>query len=161
MEFGQEVELSTKIIASDRRLTMNLMGLWQGVRCGTNSCAPADDFFSILPEDLWADCCVVEKARDGNWQISSIGETIARRSGVSGVPVRTEDLLPQSLLANSIRGLEDAKRTGAPIVDEGEVEDETGRRALFRSILLPLADQEGRIVQYLAGARSRVRHEDA
>ena len=161
MEYGQGVRQSTKIIAGDRRLTMHLMGLWQGVRHGANSCAPAEDFFAVLPEDLWADCCVVEMADDGSWEVSRMGGNIARRSGVPDAPIKIDDLPPRSLMATSVCEIADAKRTGAPILNEGETEDETGRSALFRSILLPLADNEGRIVQYLAGARCRVRREDA
>ena len=161
MEYGQGVEPSAKIVAGDRRLTVHLMGLWQGLRSGENSCTLAEDFFAALTEDLWADCCVVEIAADGDWVMSRIGETIGRRSGVRAVPVRVAELPRQSVLAASVRELEIAKRTGTPILDEGETEDETGRPAVYRSILLPLADQEGRFVQFLAGARCRVCLEDA
>ena len=75
--------------------------------------------------------------------------------------MRVADLPPQSLLAASIRELKQAHETGVPILDEGEARDENGRRALFRSIVLPLGDEEGRIVQLLAGARCRVIPEDA
>jgi len=161
MEHEQGVELRTRIVTGDRRLTMRLMGLWQGLRGGANSRTLAEDYFAVLTEDLWADCCVVEKAADGGWLISRIGETIARRSGVGAVPLKVADVPVQSILAASVSELEDAKRTGAPILNEGETEDESGRPVLFRSILLPLADQEGRFVQFLAGARCRVRREDA
>ena len=161
MEYQQGLEPHTKIVAGDRRLTMLLMGIWQGLRPGPGRCAPAEDFLAALPEDLWTDCCVVEMTVDGGWQVCRVGETIARRSGVGAAPVRVADLLPQSLLATSIRELKHARRTGAPILDEGEARDENGRRALFRSILLPLGDEEGRIVQVLAGARCRVLLEDA
>jgi hypothetical protein len=161
MEYRQGAELSPKIVAGDRRLTLHLMGLWQGLRCGAKSYTLAEDFFAALAEDLWADCCVVEILGDGDWLISRIGETIARRSGVRTVPVRVADLPPQSVLAASVRELEAAKRTGVPILDEGEAEDENGRPAVYRSILLPLADQEGRFVQFLAGARCRVCLEDS
>ena len=161
MEYGQALEPRTKIVAGDRRLTMLLMGLWQGLRRGPGCCPPAEDFFAALPEDLWTDCCVVEMTADGGWQVCRVGETIARRSGVPVAPMRVADLPPQSLLAASIRELKHAHETGVPILDEGEAQDEHGRRALFRSIVLPLGDDEGRIVQLLAGTRCRVIPEDA
>ena len=161
MEYGQGLQPSTKIVAGDRRLTMLLMGLWQGLRRGTGFCTPAEDFLAALPEDLWTDCFVVEMAAEGGWQTCRIGETIARRSGVPAESARVADLPPHSLLANSIRELEHAYKTGAPILDEGETRDENGRRALFRSILLPLVDEEGRVVQILVGARCRICPEDA
>ena len=156
---GQEPR--TKIFAGDRRLTMCLMGLWQGLRRDAGRCALAAEFFAAMPEDLWTDCFVVEMTVDGGWQVCRVGETIARRSGVSAAPAPVADLPPQTLLAASIRELKDAHRTGIPILDEGETWDENGRRTLFRSILLPLGDEEGRVVQFLAGARWRVALEDA
>ncbi len=157
----QGLEQRTKIVAGDRRLTIYLMGLWQGLRPDTGGCAPAKEFLATLSEILWADCCVVEIAADGGWQICRVGEVMARRSGVRAASVPVADLPPQSLLAASIRGLKDAHRTGVPILNEGEARDEKGRRTLFRSILLPLGDEQGRVVQYLAGARCRVVLEDA
>ena len=161
MEYRQAQEPGTKIVSDDRRLTMHLMGLWQGLRPGAASCAPAEDFFAALPDDLWTDCCVVEMAADGNWRMCRVGETIARRSGVPAAPARVAELPPQSLLATATRELENALRTCAPILGEGEAWDEIGRRTLFRSILLPLGDEEGRVMQILVGARCHVCLEDA
>ncbi len=161
MEYQQALEPRTKIVAGDRRLTMLLMGIWQGLRRGPGRCAPAEDFFAALPEDLWTDCCVVEMTADGGWQVCRVGETIARHSGVPAAPVRVADLPPQSLLAASIRELKHAQESGVPILDDGEAQVENGRRSLFRSIVLPLGDEEGRVVQLLVGARCRVILDDA
>ncbi len=155
------LEPHTKIFAGVRRLTMCLMGRRPGLRRDDGGCALAAEFFAAMPEDLWTDCVVVEMAVDGGWQVCRVGETIARRSGVPAAPAPVADLPPQTLLAASIRELEDAHRTGIPILDEGEARDDNGRRTLYRSILLPLGDEEGRVVQFLAGARRRVDPEDA
>ena len=156
MEQRQGLGQGTKILAGDRRLTMHLMGVWQGLRGGGDPCVTAEDLFRALPEDLWTDCCVVEITADGDRRISRVGDAIARHSGVRAVPARVVDLPPQSLLAQSVREIEDAQKAGIPILDEGEARDEQGRLVLFRSILLPLVDGEGANVTFLAGARCRL-----
>ena len=140
---------------------MRLMGIWQGLRNGTAACAPAEEFFASVPTDLWTDCCVVTKGAGNDWELTRIGETIARRSGVHGEKVRIADLPSDSLLAIAVRELEDAVKSGAPILDEGEGQDEEGHPALYRSILLPLAGEDGAVDLLVAGARCRMRPQNA
>jgi hypothetical protein len=161
VQHRQGLEPFAKIVAGDRRLTMRLMGIWQGLRYGTSTCAPAAEFFASVPSDLWTDCCVVTRGSGKDWEITRIGETIARRSGIRGENTRLADLPPDSLLAKAVRELDDAVKSGAPILGEGEGQDEEGHPALYRSILLPLAGDNGDIDLLVAGARCRMRPQDA
>ena len=161
MEYRESIEPTAKIVAGDRRLTMRLMGLWQGLRRASETCPVADDFVAAVPEDLWTDCCIIALSADGGWEMRSIGNTIGSRSGVVADRVPLSELPPHSLLAVSTRDMGAAISCGVPILDEGEVVDENGRRALFRSILLPLGDETGHVEQLVAGARCRVCLEDA
>lgn len=161
MQYRQGLEPFAKIVAGDRRLTMRLMGIWQGLRYGSKACAPAAEFFASVPPDLWADCCVVTKGKGNDWELTRIGETIARRSGIEGDKAKVSDLPPHSLLAIALRELDDALKSGAPILDEGEGQDEEGHPALYRSILLPLAGVDGGIDLLVAGARCRMRTQNA
>lgn len=160
MEYRQGLEPFAKIVVGDRRLTMRLMGIWQGLRYGAKTCAPASEFFAAVPDDLWNDCCIVTKAEGEQWELRRIGENIARRSGVGGERIMVGNLKPESLLATAVRELDDAVKSGAPILSEGEIQDENGYPALYRSILLPLAGEDGSIAQLVAGARCRIRAQD-
>ena len=82
-----------------------------------------------------------------------IGDVLARRSGIAGVKAKLTDLTSGSLLAETIRDIDDAFNLGAPVLHDGETRDKDGRRMLFRSILLPLSDDQGHIRQLLAAAR--------
>jgi hypothetical protein len=161
VQHRQGLEPFAKIVAGDRRLTMRLMGIWQGLRNGTSACAPASEFFASVPSDLWTDCCVVTRGSDEAWEISRVGETIARRSGIRGEIMRLADLPPNSLLAQAVRELDDAVTSGAPILGEGEGQDEAGHPTLYRSILLPLAGDSGSVELLVAGARCRMRSQDS
>ena len=90
-----------------------------------------------------------------------MGPTIGRCSGVSRETTKIDGLPAGSLLAAAVRDLDIAYGSQVPILDEGETQDRNGRRALFRSILLPLADASGRIIKFVAGARCRVCIHDA
>ena len=161
MEQSQSFERPAKFVLGDSRLTMQLMGLWQAVRVDGERCPRANMFLVTLSHDLLADCCVVERADDGEWECRSIGPTIGRRSGVSGETAKIDDLPVGSLLATAVCDLQKAYTSQVPIICGGEAQDKNGRKTLFRSVLLPLADPSGQIIKFVAGARQRVCSHDA
>ena len=153
MEALKDMEPLAELFNGDRRLTIILMGYWQGIRLDDERCARAKLFHALLPDDLAQDCCTVVPGLGGNWQLRQIGEQIARHSGISGPMAALADLPPGSLLAEATRDLDDAFNFAAPVIHEGETCDGEGAPALFRSILLPLSDERGRVTQLLAAAR--------
>ena len=161
MEQSQSLERRAKIVLGDRRLTMQLIGLWQAVRVDGERCPRANMFLVTLSHDLLTDCCVVERADDGEWELRCIGPTIGDRSGVYCETAKIDDLPVGSLLAAAVCDLQKAYTSQVPIIYEGEAQDKSGRKTLFRSVLLPLADPNGKIIKFVAGARQRVCAHDA
>ena len=161
MEQRTSVERSLKTIPGERRLIMQLMSAWQVARGDGERCPRGDMFPVTLSEELLNSCCVVERADDGGWELRCIGATIGRSSGVSCETAKIDDLPAGSLLAAAVYELQKAYTSQAPITHEGEAQDENGRRILFRSILLPLADPNGQIIKFVVGARCRVCIQDA
>ncbi len=153
MEVSGNLDRLAELISGDRRLTIRLMGFWQAIRVDAERCARADDFLAILPDDLMSDCCMAVLNDDGVWELHDIGDDIARISGITGPSAKLSDVPPGTVLAEAVRDLEDAFNFISPILHEGETRDENGSRAVFRSILLPLADKQGRVMQVLAAAR--------
>jgi hypothetical protein len=153
MEVSRNLEPLAELISGDRRLTIRLMGFWQATRVGAERCARADDFLATLPDELMGDCCMAVLSDGGEWELRDIGDDIARVSGITGPSAKLFDVPPGSVLAEAVRDLDDAFNFISPIVHEGETRDENGCRAVFRSILLPLADNQGRVMQVLAAAR--------
>ncbi len=153
MEPSKDIEPLVQLFTGDRRLTMRLMGFWQGTRLAAERCARAADFLAILPDDLMDDCCMAVLGAGGAWELHDIGDDIARHSGISGSSAKLADVPPGTLLAEAVRNLDAAFNFVAPVLHEGETRDENGSRAFFRSILLPLSDDQGRVMQVLAAAR--------
>jgi hypothetical protein len=153
MEQSNTLEPLAELINGDRRLTIRLMGFWQATRLAAERCARADDFLAVVPDDLIGDCCMAVLNASGAWELHDIGDDIARHSGVTGPSAKLENVPSGSLLAEAVRGLDDAFNFISPVLHEGETRDENGAKALFRSILLPLADDQGRVMQVLAAAR--------
>ncbi len=153
MEPNRSLEPLAELFSGDRRLTIRLMGFWQGARRAAERCARADDFLAMVPEDLIGDCCVAMLNAGGAWELHDIGDDIARHSGINGPSAKLADVAPGTLLAEAVRGLDDAFNFISPVLHEGETWGANGCRALFRSILLPLADDQGRVMQVLAAAR--------
>ncbi|MDH3379991.1 MAG: hypothetical protein OEQ39_23980 [Gammaproteobacteria bacterium] len=155
MGLNNSIERSLKIVAEDRRLTNRLMGIWNAVRAGGESCPRADLFLDNLSSDLLESCCFAERTGDGEWELYQIGATIGRCSGVSSDTCKVVDLPAGSLLAVAVKDLRTAFMSRSVILDQGEVQDQYGRKTLFRSVLLPLADASGQVIRFVAGARCR------
>ena len=155
MERLDHDERPVKVVAGDRRLTMQLMGLWRGLR-GTNGHVRADVFASAVAGEFMEDCFTVVSTADGRGELRDIGERVGRLSGVSGPHRPIADLPATTLLAVVARDFREALTRGAPILSEGEFADVRGRRVLYRSILLPLEDDTGRLSQVFGGARCKI-----
>jgi hypothetical protein len=153
METHSDIGPLVELVAGDRRLTIRLMGFWQATRAAAERCARSDHFLDIVPDELLSDCCMAVMAADGMWDLRDIGNDIARQSGLDSTSIRRADMVPGSLLAEATHNLDDAFNLAVPVLHEGETRDGNGSRSLFRAILLPLADDHGRIMQILAGAR--------
>ncbi len=155
MEHSISAEKPLIIIPDDRRLTIQLMGVWQGARVGGERCARENLFLATLSEELLTDCCFVEETDDGGWELRRIGPTIGRCSGVSGETAKIDDLPAGSLLSAAVCELQTAYTSQVPNIDEGEAQDKNGQKIPFLSILLPLADASGQFIKFVACARCR------
>ncbi len=148
-------EIAPKIVAGERRLTMLLMGYWQELRDGRR--APlVRDFKTAIPPDLLADCFTLLPAETPDRsRLHDIGERIARVSGVAATSLTLSEVPGNTLIGIASKWLDRTLEQGAPVVDEGEFEDRHGARILYRATLLPLANEQGEIVQVLGGARCK------
>jgi len=154
-------EIAPKIVAGERRLTMLLMGRWQELRDGRR--APlVRAFKTALPPDLLADCFTLLPAETPDRsRLHDIGERIARVSGITATSLTRSEVPGNTLIGVASKWLDRTLELGAPVVDEGEFEDQHGARYLYRATLLPLENEKGEIVQVLGGARCKASAEDS
>ncbi len=154
-------EIAPKIVAGERRLTMLLMGYWQELRAGRR--APLVRALKTgVPPDLLTDCFTLLPAETPDRsRLHDIGERIARVSGIEATSLTLSEVPGDTLIGVASKWLDRTLETGVPVVDEGEFEDRHGAHILYRATLLPLANEQGKIVQVLGGASCKVDAEDS
>ena len=149
-------EISPRIVAGERRLTMHLMGHWQELRDGRR--APLMRVFkTAFPPDLLTDCFTLLPAKTpGESRLHDIGERIARLSRIEATSLTLSEVPGDTLIGVASKWLDRTMELCTPVVDEGEFEDQHGTRYLYRATLLPLENEQGEIIQVLGGARCKV-----
>jgi hypothetical protein len=141
---------------SERRLNMRLMSYWQDLR-GTGPHAPIERFDPEAVADLWPHCfTIVPAASPDQATFGHIGDLIAADSGLTTTGLVASDIPADTLLGNALRLVAEVLKVKYPIVDGGEFRDQLGRPSLYRSILLPLSDDQGTVGLLVGGARCKV-----
>jgi hypothetical protein len=135
---------------------MRLMSYWQDLR-GARSHAPIELFDPAVVADLWPHCfAMVPADSPDKATFSHIGEMIATDPGLPTEGLLASDIPADTLLGSALRLTAEVLRVKYPIVDSGEFTDRQGRPNLYRSILLPLSDDQGTVKLLVGGARCRV-----
>ncbi len=148
-------EAIPRLIADERRLTMFLVGYWQEAREGRR-CPLASDFTALVPDELLADCFTYRPAAAGQGgRLCDIGAALARVSGTAVTEMALGDVPPKSLLGVLCKFLERALEEGTPVLDDGEFEDRSGVKQLYRATLLPLENEAGEIALVIGGVRCK------
>ncbi len=150
--------------SGERRLIINLMGLWQGRRRGRMF--PALEDFNLKTDedavrfDVWPSCFTGHLSSDGHLSaLSDVGDRIAYASGVRPGRMACDAVPDGSLLAVALRPLTLVWERSCPVVQSGDFETKSGQHYKFRSILLPVS-QDGSRVSHIVGAANAKRRSD-
>ncbi len=134
---------------------MRLMSYWQDLR-GTGSHAPIERFDPEAVADLWPHCfTIVPAASPDQATFGHIGEMIAAGSGLTTAGLVVSDIPTGTLLGKALRLVAEVLKVKCPIVDSGEFRDHLGQPSRYRSILLPLSDDQGTVSLLVGGARCK------
>jgi hypothetical protein len=152
-------EETRRFFASERRLTMLLVGHWQEARDGRR-CPRASDFTALVPNELLADCFTyhppaVPPAEGERGRLCDIGAALARVSGVPAGDIEMDDVPANSLLGVAIKSLDRTLQDGIPVLDDGAFEDRSGVIQLYRATLLPLENEAGEVALVIGGVRCK------
>ena len=148
-------EAPPKFVASERRLTMLLVGHWQEAR-EDRRCPLASDFTALVPDELLADCFTYEPAASGEGgRLRDIGDALARISGIAAREMALGEAPSNSLLGMAIKSLGQALQEGTPVLDDGAFDDQSGVKQLYRATLLPLENDAGEVALVIGGARCK------
>ena len=137
----------------ERRANERALGYWREVAAPRRYPAFADidlDSLGDLREHLF----VVEIGGSvEDYRMVAAGGVIADAFGRDPTGHRVAEVLPQKIRKQSLYRQEMTARLGTPLDETGHWVDESGAVVLYRSILLPLSDDQ-RHINYLLGAFS-------
>ncbi len=141
--------------ARERRLVRRLMHYWLQ-RCGEREFPCLNDIDRDAISDIWPFCFVLDTLSNHNFPyFHYLGPSIGKYSGVflSG---KTDWTLTH--LDKAVRKYREALDQRTPVLTEEELTLFNGGTLLFRSVLLPLSDDQVTINFLLGAANGTVRH---
>lgn len=155
MEYKRDPEVSA--LPRERRLNMRLMAFWWDKRADRRF-PRAEDFNPEELNDVWTHCFKLrpeEPSERSSFQY--VGDTLAETSGVTSSEITVGQLGENTLLEHATRNVSEVLRQQVPVVRSGEFVDRNGDTVLYRSILLPVSEDEDTIDCVVGGARCKVK----
>lgn len=140
----------------ERRLNMRLMAFWWDRRAARRF-PSVEEFDPAELGDIWCHCFTV--CRRDPWERSEfrfVGETIAAGSRLTDAEITIDKVAKDCLLDHATRKIEKVWSLGVPMIDSGAFVNEEGERAMFRSILLPLSQDQATVDHVVGGARCKL-----
>lgn len=143
----------------ERRLVLRLLTYWRSL-CADREMPALEDVEGTAIPDLWDHCFVIDVANGREPYFTYFGSwhALSHCSNMAGKPV--SELSSDSLTGRVTEYLPEVVQRRIPITYGGEFEQPDGTIILYRSILLPLADSEQRLIAVLGGANCRIVTED-
>ncbi|MDJ0609356.1 MAG: PAS domain-containing protein [Kiloniellales bacterium] len=146
--FGQKLESCITGEKDQRRLTWRLLSYWERLRGERDFPTLSDVKAEEIPE-LWPYCFILDVKNFREFPyFHYFGRSLARYSGVF---LSGHQDLSHTLLKKAVCHYREAVERGAPVLVEEELTQFDRRRLLFRSVLLPLSEDQVS-VDYLLGA---------
>ena len=135
----------------ERRLVVRVLSDWRE-RAGGRDVPSWQDVAGSVLLDTWSHCAVIELARHGRHRLHHVGTALL--PSPSDTPLKwLDDVLPGSLLARAVRGVDLVAERAVPVLQGEALKAADGYR-LYRGVLLPLGER-GSITHILAAASAR------
>ncbi len=141
----------------ERRLNMRLMAFWWD-KCADRRFPSAEDFDPEELSDVWTHCFTLEPQEPyGKSVFRYVGDSLAAGSGVSEPEMTVDEVRENSLLDHATRNIPEVLSQKVPVIHSGEFENQAGETVMYRSILLPLSQDQSTINCIVGGARCKVK----
>ena len=139
----------------ERRLVLRLLWHWRTLCNDQKPPAFSDIDPSAIP-DLWPHSFLLDTGgREGGPVFRALGDQIDKHPIGSLVGMRLADAPIDALPRMALAYIDEALEKGVPISRGGVFSYPNGTRVLFRSVLLPLVDDENNICGILGAANCR------
>jgi len=155
MEHKRDTEESS--LPRERRLNMRLMAFWWDKRADRRF-PSVEDFDPQELNDVWTHCFTLHpKDPFEQSAFHYVGDSIAAASGLSSAQITVDKLGENSLLDHATRNVGEVVTQRVPVIRSGEFVNEDGETVMYRSILLPLSQDQATIDCVVGGARCKVK----
>ena len=155
MEYYRDPE--QRAVPRERRLNMRLMAFWWDKRADRRF-PSVKDFDPQELSDVWAHCFTLQP-QDPCEQSAfhHVGDKIAAMSGIGGAEITVDEIGENTLLGHAARNVGEVLRQQVPVIRSGEFVNEEGETVMYRSILLPLSQDQETIDCVVGAARCKVK----
>ncbi len=136
---------------------MRLMAFWWDKRADRRF-PSAKDFDPQELSAVWTHCFTLHPQEPCEQSaFHHVGETIAAMSGIGGAEITVGAISENSLLDHATRNVGEVLTRQVPVIRSGEFVNEEGQNVMYRSILLPLSQDQDTIDCVVGGARCKVK----
>ena len=138
----------------ERRLVLRLLSYWRELAGERDMPQPSDIDGGRIP-DMWGHCFLLEVRGSGEPAFGYIGEQLAAQLDKDLTGQAVSSAGSDTLLGQGASYHRQVLARGIPITLGGQFVNRERRAVLYRSILLPLGEGEGRITALFGGANCR------
>ena len=141
----------------ERRLNMRLMAFWWDKRADRRF-PSVEDFDPEELSDVWTHCFTLKPQDPYEASVLDyVGDSLAAISGLSDPEVTVDKVCENSLLDYATRNVPEVLSQQVPVIRSGEFVNQEGETVMYRSILLPLSQDQESIDCVVGGARCKVK----
>ena len=139
----------------ERRLVLRLLGHWRTL-CGDRKRPAFSDIDPTAIPDLWPHSFLLEiDETEGGHVFRAVGDKIDKYTIGSLTGMRVTDAPTDALPGIALAYIDEVLKKGVPISRGGEFYKPNGTKVLFRSVLLPIGENENAICGILGAANCR------
>lgn len=138
----------------ERRLVLRVLEHWRAARGVRRAPTLADLALDTVPE-LWANAFILAVRENGEMVFTAVGEVFQSYAPERLVGVGPDALPPDSLVAHFTSFAGEVLRRAVPITCGGQIPASGEPVVLYRSIVLPVAGEDGRIAALFGAANWR------
>ena len=144
----------------ERRMVLRLLHQWREAG-GDDGFPKLDDFDQEALAEVWPECYLLNLTDNPDDPLfEQVGRAFIDECGRDVSGQRVSDVPNDTLLYNSMSQMERVLKKGVPISLGGQFTNAAGATVLYRSIMLPLGDDNKSIKQLLGAANYRIVAED-
>ena len=139
----------------ERRLVLRLLGHWRDL-CGDRTMPTFEALDLASIPDMWPHCFILDRIEGGSVPVfRAVGEAFAAQAGVALVDTPITAAPGNTLAGHAVSYASEVVRTGIPISRGGTFTNADGNTVLYRSIILPMSDDDVTISGLLGAANCR------